>query len=214
MPLGRDAAAGADPVGWRDSLGVALKRFLYEGIGRDKWQRPDRVMDVLGLKPGNDVADLGSGAGYFTFRLARAVSPGGDVFAVDTDQELLRAISRRAAQDGLHNIETVASDDGLVLPHPVDLIFLSNVYHHLPEQTRYFADARAVLKPRGRVAIIESRPVGLLAGVFGHATDPALIRKAMAGAGYELETSHDFVDRHSFQIFRAQSERTGDTPGR
>jgi arsenite methyltransferase len=197
----RDVGAAPDLMGFRDSVGVALKRFLYDGVGRDTWQQPERVIGALGLGPGDEVADLGSGTGYFTFRLAREVQPAGEVWAVDTDRALLAAIGRRAAEEGVHNVETVEIRDELYLPHPVDLIFLSNVYHHLPEQTRYFADVRAVLKPGGRVAILESRPAGLFARLFGHATDPAVVRGAMERAGYRLVASHDFVERRSFQIF-------------
>ena len=186
----------------RDALGIALKRFLYDGCGRDKWQHPERVVAALDLQPGKQVADLGSGTGYFTLRFARAVGPSGRVFAVDTDTQLLAAISEQARENGLA-IDTVqAADSRLQLPSPVDLVFLSNVYHHLPEQTRYFADVRSQLVPGGRVAILESRPDGLFARWFGHTTDPAVIRRVMGEAGYDLVASHDFVDHRSFQIFR------------
>jgi predicted methyltransferase len=185
----------------RHTLGVALKRFLYEGFGRDRWQRPDRVIRALGLRPGMVVADLGSGTGYFTLRFARAVGPSGRVFAVDTDRQLLEAIGRRAREARL-NVETVeASEDGSRLPAAVDLVFLSNVYHHLPAQAPYFADVRSQLAPDGRVAIIESVAQGFFRRLFGHATDPAVIRRAMGEAGYDLVATHDFVANHSFQIF-------------
>jgi arsenite methyltransferase len=191
-------------VGWRDTLGVALKRFLYEGYGRDKWQRPERVIAALGLRDGDSVADLGSGTGYFTLRFAGAVGPTGRVYAVDTDTALLRAIPREASRNGLANVTIVQAADGaLGLPTPVDIVFLSNVFHHLTNQAEYFSSARDQLAPGGRVAIIESRPQGVFARLFGHATDPAVIRAKMAEAGYELVASHDFVDRHSFQIFKA-----------
>jgi predicted methyltransferase len=186
----------------RHSVGVALKRVLYEGFGRDRWQRPERVISALGLRPGMVVADLGSGTGYFTLRFARAVGPSGRVFAVDTDRQLLDAISERAREAAL-NVETVeASEDGPRLPAPVDLVFLSNVYHHLPTQTPYFAAVRSQLAPDGRVAIVESVAQGFFRRLFGHATDPAVIRRAMGEAGFEVAATHDFVDRHSFQIFR------------
>ena len=60
----------------------ALKRFAYEGFGRDRWQHPERVVRELAIGPGMRVADLGAGGGYFTFRLADAVLPGGRVYAV------------------------------------------------------------------------------------------------------------------------------------
>jgi arsenite methyltransferase len=198
-------------MGLRDTFGVAFKRFLYEGSGRDQWQQPERVLGALDLQPGDVVADLGSGTGYFTLRLARAVGPTGRVFAVDTDGQLLAAIERSAGEEGLSNVAPVrASDGALTLPSRVDVVFLSNVYHHLPEQAAYFGAARSQLAPGGRVAILESRPEGgLFARLFGHATDPAAIRHTMSDAGYELVASHDFIDRRSFQIFEPIREASG-----
>ena len=202
-------------MGLRNAIGLALKRFLYEGFGRDRWQQPDRVIAALGLEPGNIVADLGSGTGYFTFRFARAVNPSGRVFAVDTDTQLLAAISEKARASGL-NVQTIVTDENagsrLELPSPVDVIFLSNVYHHLPAQAPYFAAARSQLTPGGRVAILESRPEGFFARLFGHSTDPVVIRRAMGEAGYELAATHDFLERRSFQIFRRADDEAGQPP--
>jgi predicted methyltransferase len=197
----RVGAGDRDRVGLRDSLGLALKRLLYEGFGRDKWQQPERVVDALALAPGRAIADLGSGTGYFTFRFARTVAPSGMVFAVDTDDKLLGAIRRQAQQETLPIKAVRASEGELRLPTPVDVIFLSNVFHHLPEQADYFRAARSQLHPGGRVAILESRPEGLFARFFGHSTDPGAVHRTMEQAGYRLESTHDFVDRHSFQIF-------------
>jgi len=188
-------------MGLRDTIGLAFKRFFYEGFRRDEWQRPERVIEALVLAPGVVVADLGSGTGYFTLRFARAVGSSGRVFAIDTDTSLLAEIARSAAAEGLANVVTVEAGDQLELPVPVDVVFLSNVYHHLTDQQRYFADARTLLAPGGRVAIVESRPEGLFARFFGHSTDPALIARVMNAAGYRLDASHDFVDGKSFQVF-------------
>ena len=185
----------------KDSLGIALKRLLYEGCGRDRWQRPEQVIAALDLKPGDVVADLGSGTGYFTLRFAHTVGEPGRVFAVDTDRSLLSAIEEVANRAGLGNVVAVPASDRLELPEPMDVVFLSNVFHHLPDQEAYFRAARSQLKPDARVAIVESVPEGLFARLFGHATDPAAIRRTMTRAGYALMASHDFVDRHSFQIF-------------
>jgi arsenite methyltransferase len=199
-------------VAVRDTIGVALKRFLYEGFGRDKWQRPDQVIAALGLAPGSVVADLGSGTGYFTLRFARAVGASGRVFAIDTDTSLLGAIARKAAEEGLTNVVPVEATERFEPPAPVDLVFLSNVYHHLTDQQRYFADARSQLADGGGVAILEAQSKGLFARLFGHATDPALIRRTMTDAGYEIVGSHDFLDRRSFQIFRKSNGKSAESP--
>ena len=67
---------------------TGFKRWAYgEGPSRDAWQFPDRVIQSLDIEPGDRVADLGAGDGYFTFRLAEAVGPSGIVYAVDIDRE-------------------------------------------------------------------------------------------------------------------------------
>jgi predicted methyltransferase len=67
---------------------TSFKRWLYEGFNRDEWQHREEVVQALKLGPGDVVADLGSGSGYFTFHLAKEVGPGGKVFAVDLDTDL------------------------------------------------------------------------------------------------------------------------------
>ena len=68
-----------------------LKRFAYEGFARDSWQQPERVIEALGLEPGDRVADLGAGSGYFTLHLAQAVGPTGKVYGLDVTDEMLDA---------------------------------------------------------------------------------------------------------------------------
>lgn len=181
---------------------TALKRFAYEGFGRESWQKPEEVVAALALRPGDRVADLGSGGGYFTFRLARAVGPGGRVYAVDVDAGLLEDIAERAREQGYGNIENVLAkyDDPMLPESGVDLVFTSNVYHHLDDRVRYFSGAAKYLRPGGRIAIIDFRDAGL-AGMIGHATPIELIRKEMGEAGYRLEREYEFLERQSFLVF-------------
>jgi arsenite methyltransferase len=179
-----------------------LRGALYSGFGRDRWQKPDDVIATLGLKPGDRVADLGSGGGYFTFRLARAVGPTGVVFAVDRDGGLLEEIGRRATRENTANVRTVdARDDDPALPEPVQLVFVSNAYHHLENRVDYFRGASRYLAPGGRIAILEGKREGLMARLFGHATSPATIRAEMRSAGYRVVDAHDLLHRESFLVF-------------
>ncbi|MDP8957777.1 MAG: hypothetical protein M3N51_00920, partial [Actinomycetota bacterium] len=86
---------------WGRRARIGLKRFGYSGLRRDRWQQPERVVAELGLQPGDRVADLGAGGGYFTFRLARAVGPSGVVYAVDTDRDVPSSLSERAVREGV-----------------------------------------------------------------------------------------------------------------
>ncbi len=180
---------------------LTLKRFAYSGFGRDRWQQPDRVVAELGVRPGGRVADLGAGGGYFTFRLARAVGPSGVVYAVDTDRDMPPALAAQAVEQGLSNVVGVhAKPEDPCLPEPVDLVFLANAYHHIPDHPTYFANVAQYLKSAGRVAIIEARPRGLHR-LFGHATPPEAIRSALEAAGFTLAADHRFLPRQSFLVF-------------
>ena len=79
---------------------------LLEGPDREAWQKPDEIMDALGIADGASVADVGPGAGWFTIRLARRVGPNGRVFATDVQPQMLEAVRRRVAREGLLNVET------------------------------------------------------------------------------------------------------------
>jgi SAM-dependent methyltransferase len=163
-------------------LKVRIKRAIFAPAGRDRWQRPDEIVSALDLRRGQRVVDLGSGTGYYTFRLARAVGSDGVVYATDTDPDLLEDLADRAQKAGIANIRpTTAPKNGPGIPEAVDLLFLSHVYHHLPDHIDYFGRVRRSLLDGGRVAIVERRPGGLMTRRFGHSTDPAIIRREMGG---------------------------------
>jgi ubiquinone/menaquinone biosynthesis C-methylase UbiE len=187
-----------------------VKRFLYEGFGRDGWQRPEEVIRALEIQPGQRVADLGAGGGYFTFRLADALGAGGIVYAVDVDEDMIDYLRARTREEGRGNVEVVAArfDDPL-LPEPVDVIFTCNTYHHIEDRPAYFARAARYLRPGGRIAIVELNGSGWFASLFGHYTAPDEIRDEMSNAGYRRIAAYDFLARQSFQIFA-----TGASTGR
>jgi predicted methyltransferase len=188
-------------------LKIGFKRLMYSPSGRDRRQRPDEIVAALAIRSGETVVDLGSGTGYYTFRLAHAAGPTGRVWAVDTDADLLDDLERQAARAGVANLRTThPRPDEAGLPEPADLVFLSHVYHHLPDRVAYFARLARSLKPDGRVAIIEQRVQGL-ARIFGHATDPDTVRREMVAAGYRLAASPDITPHESFQIFRRPDDR-------
>jgi arsenite methyltransferase len=181
-----------------------LGRWLCAaGTRQDRLRDPDAVIAVLDVRPGMAVADLGPGAGHFTLRLARAVEPDGVVYAVDVSQATLDDLRAAAEKRSITTLQPVhARRDRLDVPAPVDLLFVSATYHHLPDPPRYFAEARGHLRPGGRVAILESRREGLLARWLApHATDPKTLQHVMEGAGYRLVATHDVVRGYWFGIF-------------
>ena len=183
---------------------AAWKRIAYDGFfGRDGWQQPERVVEVLEIRPGARVADLGAGGGYFTFRLADAVGPDGRVYAVDVDRDMTDYLGERAREEGLDNVVVVLAqyDDPLLPEAGVDLIFTVNTYHHFKDRSAYFARAARALAPGGRVAVIDFRPEGLFQRLFPHSTSAEVIRTEMESAGYRLDAEYDFLEDQSFQVF-------------
>ena len=182
---------------------TSLKRLVYEGFGRDGWQKPDEVVAALALRAGDRVADLGSGGGYFTFRFSRAVGPVGKVYAVEVDRDMLEDFAERAKKDGYKNIEPILAryDDPLLPESGVDLIFTSNVYHHIEGRVKYFANAAKYLRPHARIAIVDFNGRHWTANFIGHYTPVEVIKKEMQEAGYRLEREGDFLDRQAFLVY-------------
>ena len=182
---------------------AALKQCAYEGLSRDDWQQPERVIQSLQIRPGDSIADLGAGSGYFTFRLAEATGPGGRVYAVDIDPDMISLIETKARERGLQNVQAVhARPDDPSLPEGgIDLIFTSNTYHHIQNRARYFMALRKVLRPGGRAAVIEFDRRSWLSGLFKHYTPSEFIKREMEQAGYRLAHEFNFLDRQSFLIF-------------
>jgi ubiquinone/menaquinone biosynthesis C-methylase UbiE len=187
-----------------DRLPGPIRRWLYAGGTRqDRLRDPDAVIRALAVRPGRIVGDLGPGMGHFTLRFARAVEPDGVVYAIDASQRTLDDLLRAAGDRGIANVRAVhVSRDRLEVPEPVDLLFVSATYHHLPDPSAYFADARRHLRPAAHVAILESRREGLLARILAvHASSPRQVQREMTDAGYRLIETHDVVRGYWFGLF-------------
>ena len=191
-----------------------LKQCAYEGFTRDQWQQRDRVIESLEIRPGDLVADIGSGGGYFVFALAKAVGSNGKVYAVDIDQAMNDLVAQQARKEGVGNIEVILAkpDDPLLPSSRVDLIFTSNTYHHIENRVKYFSNLRKYLRPNGRIAIIEFDRRGWLDGLWQHYTPSEFIKREMEQAGYRLQREFNFLDRQSFLIFVPNQPTQGVSP--
>jgi predicted methyltransferase len=127
------------------------------GAERDTWQRPGEVMDALGIKPGSVVADVGCGAGYFTFHLAERVGPQGEVYAEDIKDGRLVEVRKRAQKEGLTQIETVAGaeDDPKLPVARLDAVLIVDAYHEMRHYDAMLAAVYRGLKPRGLLGLID-----------------------------------------------------------
>jgi cyclopropane fatty-acyl-phospholipid synthase-like methyltransferase len=180
----------------------------FDDPARDAWQLPDRVLAALDLKPGQTVADIGSGTGYFTVRLAK-LGTVAKVYAADIEPSMGTYIQKRAAAAGLTNIVAVqAAADTPNLPEPVDLVLIVNTYHHIGDREVYFRRLAKSLKPGGRVAIIDFK-LDSPEGPPKEFRFPVEKFKAeMAKAGYKLAKQYDFLPRQQFLIFEVAGAKS------
>jgi ubiquinone/menaquinone biosynthesis C-methylase UbiE len=120
----------------------------------------DEVIALLKLKPGDVVADIGAGSGVFSYPMARAIAPGGALFAVEIHQGFLDHINEQARKEEIGNIRTVLGEYGdPKLPvRDLDVAFFHRVLHHIERRAAYLDTLAGYLKPAGRIAVIEKGP--------------------------------------------------------
>jgi len=126
---------------------------------REAEEKPDLLLEALKLKPGDRVADIGAGTGYYSWRMANLVGDKGLVYAVDIQQEMLDLLARKMAERKITNVKGVLGTitDPKLPAHSVDLVLMVDVYHefdHPFEMTQAICQA---LKPGGRVVFVEFR---------------------------------------------------------
>lgn len=168
---------------------------LLEGPDRDAWQRPEQIMDHLGIGEGSVVADLGAGGGWFTIRLARRVGPNGSVYAQDIQPQMIGAIKRRVEREELKNVRFVLGTPlDPQLPAAVDVVLIVDAYHEMEQPQTLLRNVRKSLKPGGRVGIVEFTKKGHGPGPpMEERVDPERVIRDAEAAGLRLESRGNFL---------------------
>ena len=171
---------------------------------RDKDERPDLLMSALQIRRGATVADVGSGTGYFTWRLAQQVGPQGKVYAVDVQQSMLDLTRSAVDEHGLANVEYVlATDASPRLPErAVDLVFVAYAYHEFGDPEAMMRAIRRALKPGGRVVILEYAKESNIAPASPlHKMSFEEIRREIEPMGFVVDQLLDFLPVQHGVIF-------------
>jgi ubiquinone/menaquinone biosynthesis C-methylase UbiE len=165
-PAARPQAVETAPPALKEYKGRRIATTMHwkgaDWLIRKKREREEAsslMLKQLNLKPGQVVCDLGCGNGYHTLRMARQVAPGGKVYAVDIQQEMLDLLAQRTERQDIYNIEPVlGSATSPQLPHnAMDLILLVDVYHEFSHPEHMLREIRSSLKPAGRLVLVEYR---------------------------------------------------------
>lgn len=168
VPPGHDHAAhhahhGHHAVGGHgdhDFKDAAAWAKVFDDPARDAWQKPEEVVALLGALPGQVVADVGAGTGYFERYLSRAVGGAGVVYALDTEPDMVEYLTARAARDAWPNVVAklvVPGDPGLTSAS-VDRVLIVDTWHHLPDRLAYARLLAAALRPGGAIAVVDFAP--------------------------------------------------------
>ena len=130
---------------------------FFDRPTRDQDERPDLLIAALEIPQGATVADIGSGTGYFTWRLAEKVGRAGKVYAVDVQQSMLDLTREAVRRHNLDNVEYVLSaGNDVQLPQgSLDLAFIAYAYHEFAEPKTMLSAIRRALKPGGRLFVLE-----------------------------------------------------------
>ena len=156
---------------------------IFEDPQRERNLQIDRVMDILGVKAGSSVADLGAGSGWFTVRAARRAGEGGLVYAVEVNADYLKHIEERAAREKLTNVRTVlgGEDDPRLPDASVDAVLILKTYHELAQPVRLLRHVRRAMRAGARLGIIDRNGKG-----DDHGLDADSVVREAARAGCEL----------------------------
>jgi protein-L-isoaspartate O-methyltransferase len=171
---------------------------VFESPGREERLQVNRVMDILAIAPGKNVADIGAGSGWFTVRAAQRVTDSGRVYAVDINPEAIRYIENRIQKEQLHNVRTILSrgDDPGLPPNTVDAVLLLKTYHEVEKPITLLRNLRAALRAGAKVGIIDRNGNG-----ENHGVAREIVVREAGEAGYELTATYDFVKSDGVDYF-------------
>jgi SAM-dependent methyltransferase len=180
----------------RDIAPPTENAAFFSRAKRDADERPERLMSALEIPRGARVADLGSGTGYFTWRLAEQVGPTGKVFAVDLQQRMLDLTKATVTQHKLDNVEYVlATESDPRLPErELDLVFIAYAFHEFADPAAVMDHVRRSLKPGGRVVILEYAKESNIAPASPlHKMSFEEIRREIEPLGFAIDRLFDFL---------------------
>ena len=185
-----------------------------ERAEREREEQPQKVVELMALRPADVVADIGAGTGYFSFRMAAKV-PKGKVLAVDIQPEMLELLKRAARGRAVTNVEPVLGkiDDPNLPADAVDVALMVDAYHEFDHPREMMQGIVKALKPGGRVVLVEYRgedpevPIKPL-----HKMTEAQAKKEMAAVGLEHVKTLPDLPRQHVMIFRKPVEAPATSP--
>jgi ubiquinone/menaquinone biosynthesis C-methylase UbiE len=176
-----------------------------ERADREEIEQPERVLDALALQPGDVVADVGAGTGYFSLRIARRVAPGGRVLATDIQPGMLALLKKNIEAAQLTNVVPIlATEEDARLPEDaVDLVLMVDVYHELSRPFHVLRQVRKALRAKGRLVLVEYRGEDPEVPIKEeHKMTLAAVRAEVETCGFSFVESLEFLPWQHVIVFR------------
>ncbi|TWU30567.1 class I SAM-dependent methyltransferase [Novipirellula artificiosorum] len=139
--------------------GMDVDKFVerFEVESREVFQAREEIMRNLNLKPGERIADVGAGTGFYTLLMADAVGPQGWAYAIDISPKFVEYLADLFDGREVNNVTTVMCDDDSIClpPDSIDAAFICDVYHHFENPDSTMASIFSAMTSGGRVVIVD-----------------------------------------------------------
>ena len=200
--LNAQAAASSRPT----STPYTGDLSIFETPGRDQKLQIQRVMDMLAIHPGSNVADLGAGSGWFTVRAASRTGQSGAVYAEDINPQAVEYIRERAAKEKLTNIHVVLGmpADPKLPADSVNAVLMLKSYHEFENPELLLSKLKPALRPGAKIGIIDRNGSG-----DDHGLMPDVVKREMEQAGFRLLSQSDFTKADGQDYFLIFTAATG-----
>lgn len=204
-----ETKAGQDRKVWLEDT------ILFENPRRESWEKTSELLKLLKIKPGEQVADVGSGPGYYSFRFAKMVGPSGHVYSIEMNAEHLKYVENAKAAMGVTNVTTIETDGRSVglagIQTKVDAIFLCSLYHNMyamatqPERDSFVDSMKSSLSEGGKLYLVDNGlvPPGVLP-YHGPYVAKELIIGQMLNYGFELIEEHQYIPQRYLLTFQVK----------
>jgi ubiquinone/menaquinone biosynthesis C-methylase UbiE len=172
---------------------------------RDKWHQPDKVMDLVGVKSGMNIGEIGAGHGYFTFKLSQRVGESGKIYANDISRRALKYLRDRCKREGITNIETVTGEvEDPLLPNDLDMVFIVNAFHDLSNPVKLLDNLSVSLKPEALVVILDRDPKKVKYDTDHFLSREEVLEKIEESV-FMLDRLETFLPQHNIYIIRLKT---------
>ena len=173
----------------------------FEVESREVYAARDEVLRACDIQPGDRIADVGAGTGFYSQLFAKRTGWDGWVYSVDIAPRFLQHIAKRATNDGIENLTTVLGTDRSIRlpPESVSLVFVCDTYHHFEHPQQTLASIYRALKPGGRLVVIDFERIPGVSREFilGHVrADKSVFQREIIASGFQF---NDEVEIETFE---------------